>query len=234
MKADVAQQRSVLELAGIDAELTRIAHRTTNLDEHKTYTQLQTQAQGALDRVSVLGIAVEDLDGQVSRLETEIDGVRQREDRDRALLASASTNAKQLTELQHELDTLSRRQASLEDTLLEVMERREALIAETDAARAAAAELAERTDAAAAARDNAVAYLDHARAQVLQQRDVLVAGIDPELLVLYDRVGAGALQGRRCGSCRLDLDRGELSRISAAAPDEVLRCPECGAILVRQ
>ena len=55
----------------------------------------------------------------------------------------------------------------------------------------------------------------------------------PSLASLYERVGAGALQGRRCGACRIEIDRGELSRIAAAAEDDVLRCPECGAILLR-
>ena len=59
--------------------------------------------------------------------EAEIDAVRQREDRDRSLLDGGSIDAKQLTDLQHELQTLQRRQSSLEDSLLEVMERREEL-----------------------------------------------------------------------------------------------------------
>ena len=37
-----------------------------------------------------------------------------------------------------------------------------------------------------------------------------------------------------CGACQIEIDRGELARISAAAEDEVLRCPECGAILLRE
>ena len=41
------------------------------------------------------------------------------------------------------------------------------------------------------------------------------------------------LQGRRCGACRLEIDRGELARIAAAPDDDVLRCPECSAILLR-
>ena len=49
------------------------------------------------------------------------------EDRDRSLLDAGAINAKQLSELQHELETLQRRQSSLEDSLLEVMERREEL-----------------------------------------------------------------------------------------------------------
>jgi predicted nucleic acid-binding Zn-ribbon protein len=58
-------------------------------------------------------------------------------------------------------------------------------------------------------------------------------------VALYERlrattgIGAGVLQGRRCGACRIDLDSGELSRIAAAPEDEVLRCPECGAIVLR-
>ncbi|PQM44260.1 hypothetical protein C1Y40_05581 [Mycobacterium talmoniae] len=72
-------------------------------------------------------IALEDLDTQVSRFESEIDAVRQRENRDTALLESGATNAKQLSDLQHELETLRRRQGALEDSLLEVMERREEL-----------------------------------------------------------------------------------------------------------
>jgi predicted nucleic acid-binding Zn-ribbon protein len=59
------------------------------------------------------------------------------------------------------------------------------------------------------------------------------------LVTLYERqrarggAGAGQLQGRRCGACRIEIDKGELARISAAAEDDVLRCPECGAILLR-
>jgi predicted nucleic acid-binding Zn-ribbon protein len=39
--------------------------------------------------------------------------------------------------------------------------------------------------------------------------------------------------GHRCGACRIELDRGEVARIAAAAEDEVLRCSECRAILLR-
>ena len=43
------------------------------------------------------------------------------------LLDSGSVGAKQVSELQHELETLQRRQASLEEQQLEIMERREEL-----------------------------------------------------------------------------------------------------------
>lgn len=115
MKAGVAQQRSLLELAKLDAELTRIAHRATHLPQRAAYQQVQAEHNAANDRMAALRIAAEDLDGQVSRFESEIDAVRKRGDRDRSLLTSGATDAKQLADLQHELDSLQRRQASLED-----------------------------------------------------------------------------------------------------------------------
>jgi uncharacterized protein len=238
MKAAVAQQRSLLEIVELDADLSRIAHRAGHLPERQDCERLQTDQVAADDRLGALRIALEDLDAQISRFELEIDAVRQREDRDRSLLRSVA-DAKQLSELQHELDTLQRRQSSLEDSLLEVMEHREQLQAQQAAELAKSEALQADLAAAQQALDGALEEIDQARLLHSTRRDELTAALDPELIALYERQragggpGAGALQGRRCGACRIEIDRGELARISAAAEDDVLRCPECGAILLR-
>src|SRR6201996_4968066 len=149
MKAVVAQQRSLLEVAELDAELSKIAHRAGHLPERQDIERMHTDQVAANDRLGALQIALEDLDAQVSRFEAEIDAVRQREDRDRSLLQSVA-DAKQLSELQHELETLQRRQSSLEDSLLEVMEQREQVQAQQSAETAAVEAL--RGDLAAAQR----------------------------------------------------------------------------------
>ena len=184
-------------------------------------------------------IALEDLDGQVAKFESEIDAVRQREDRDRSLLAAGTVDAKQLTELQHELETLERRQSSLADSLLEVMERREELQSQQAGELAEIDELQSKLTEAQRACDEARHEIDQLRHQSVSRRDELVSELDADFVALYERqrarggAGAGLLQGRRCGACRIEIDKGELARISAAADDEVLRCPECGAILLR-
>jgi predicted nucleic acid-binding Zn-ribbon protein len=239
MKAEVVQQRSLLELAELDAGLSRIEHRGKNLPAQQQLEEAQTAHRQANDRLAVVQIALEDLDGQVAKFESEIDAVRQREDRDRTLLAAGTVDAKQLTELQHELETLERRQSSLEDSLLEVMERREELQRQQAAALTEIDELQTKLTEAQRARDEQRAEIDQQRHQSVSRRDELVAVLDPDLVALYERqrarggAGAGLLQGRRCGACRIEIDKGELARISAAADDEVLRCPECGAILLR-
>lgn len=239
MKAEVNQQRSLLALTEVDAELARLAHRGKHLAEQQRLDEAQVEHAAANDKLAALGIALDDLGAQVAKFETEIDSVRQREDRDRALLDGGTVGAKQVTEIQHELETLQRRQSSLEDSLLEVMERREELLTTQAEALRHIDELQTAVSEAQHARDAALVEIDQTCHQSATRRDALVAAIDAELVALYERqrarggAGAGLLQGRRCGACRIEIDRGELARISAAADDDVLRCPECGAILLR-
>jgi len=239
MKAAVDQQRALAEVVEIDAEVARLAHRRSHLPELQRYDEVQAEQLAGSDRVAAMQLALEDLQAQVTRFETEIDSVRQRENRDRSLLTSGTPDAKQLSDLQHELETLQRRQSSLEDSLLEVMERREDLQLEQSRGLAAINDLQAELASVQQARDEALAEIDRASEDRAKRRAELMAGLDAELVELYERqrssagVGAGLLQGRRCGACRIELDRGELARISAAADDDVLRCPECRAILLR-
>jgi hypothetical protein len=239
MKAEVAQQRSLIELTEIDAEIGRLEHRAKHLAEQERLDAIDSEHRDANDTLAVLNIALEDLEAEVKKFEGEIDGVRQREDRDRSMLDSGGVNPKQLSELQHELETLERRQSSLEDSLLEVMERREQLQNDQAAQLRTIDELADRLSIARAARDEALVAIDESRHRLAGRRSEVTATLDADLVALYERQrthggpGAGVLQGRRCGACRIEIDRGEMQRIAAAPADEVLRCPECGAILLR-
>ncbi len=239
MKAEVVQQRSLLELAEVDAELSRIEHRSGHLTEQQRLEQTQAEHREANDRLAALLLALEDLDAQIAKFESEIDAVRGREDRDRSMLEAGAVSAKQLSDLQHELETLQRRQSSLEDSLLEVMERREELQTQQAGELARIDGLESELAEAQQALDDVLKTIEQARHQCVSRRDELTAGLDSDLVSLYERqrsrggAGAGRLQGRRCGACRIEIDRGEIARIAAAADDEVLRCPECGAILLR-
>src|ERR1700758_2917016 len=153
MKAAVDQQRSLAEVVEIDAELARKAHRRSHLPELQRYDEVQAEQLAGNDRLAAMQLAVEDLQAKVTRFETEIDAVRQLENRDRSLLASGTPDAKQLSDLQHELEPLQRRQSSLEDSLLEVMEQGEALELEQSRGLAAMDDLQAELAAVQEARD---------------------------------------------------------------------------------
>ena len=69
----------------------------------------------------------------------------------------------------------------------------------------------------------------------------MAAGISAPLLTLYDRIRAQTgthrrapmLQARACQGCRLELYGNELAAVRNADPHEVVRCENCGRILVR-
>ena len=184
---------------------------------------------------------VEDLAADQARVDADVEQVKTRRTRDRDRMDQGLvSNPKDLERMQHELESLERRITSLEDQELEVMQQLEdaqrshaELIAQVEEADRRLAELT-------ATRDERTAALDADLAEVQAARGPAVAGMPDDLLALYDRlreqkggVGAAALRARECGGCRLSLDPAELTRIRAAASDEVIRCEECQRILVR-
>ena len=175
----------------------------------------------------------------IKKLEGEVDAVRQREDRDRKLLEGGTVAAKQMSELQHELGSLERRQGILEEELLEVMERREASETDYNHAGAQLTQIEDELIDAGRRRDDAVADVESAEQRATARRSELATTFSAELLAIYEKQrsltgrGAALLQARRCGACRIELDRGEISRIAAKPADELIRCSECNAILVR-
>ncbi|HXV94673.1 MAG TPA: C4-type zinc ribbon domain-containing protein [Pseudonocardia sp.] len=239
MKADPAVQRRLLDLAAADTDLARLAHRRRTLPEHAELSAAEDAVRAAKDKVVEVETAAGDLDRDIRRLERDVDAVRARTERDRALLAGPGIGAKQATDLQHELDTLARRQQVLEDEELEVMEKREAVGMDLDHARRVLAEAEEAQTRIVERRDTALADIDAAEAGRRRDREALVATFPADLLAAYERrreqrgTGAALLRSRRCESCRLELDRTALAALKSAPADEVVHCEECGVILVR-
>lgn len=239
MKADPAVQRRLLDLSEVDKQLAQVAHRRGHLPELAEIEKLDKDARAKRDDMVAVETALGDLDRDVKRLEAEVDQVRAREDRDRGLLAGGSLGAKQLTDLEHELHTLERRQSILEDELLEVMERREASESDVKRSRDALAVVQDALTDAIARRDRELGDLDVTSTRRAEDRARLAAELPADLVALYDRVrtrgGAGAalLRARRCGGCQLELDRTAVGALRTAAADDIVRCEECGAILVR-
>jgi len=186
-------------------------------------------------------IVVDDLTAEQQKVDTDVEAVKARRVRDRDRMDQGLiTNPKDLERMQHELASLERRIASLEDDELEVMERLEEAQAELAKLEGMVAEAEEQLSAVTAARDEKVAGLDEQLATLAAGRGPAASDLPADLLALYDRlrdqkggVAAAELRARQCGGCRLGLDASELSRIKGLPDDEVVRCEECQRILVR-
>jgi len=239
VKADPAVQQRLLDLADVDAELVRLAHRRRTLPEHAELTAAETAVRAAKDALVEVETRVGDLDRDIRRLERDVEGVRARADRDQKILAGAGVGAKQAADLQHELETLARRQSVLEDEELEVMEQREALGMDVQHAQRTLDEAQVHQAAVTERRDTALADIDAGEAGRSRAREAVVKDLPADLLAEYDRrrartgTGAALLRERRCGACRLELDRTAIAALKAAPADDVVHCEECGTVLVR-
>ena len=225
----------------LDARADQLRHQLSHLPEHAEIQELTRTRADLDDRARDAAILVEDLSSEQAKVDADVEQVKARRTRDRDRMDQGLvSNPKDLQRMQHELESLERRIASLEDQELEVMERLEEAQAELDSLTAQVAAADERLAALTAARAEKSATIDAQLAEVEAARAPAVAGMPQDLLALYDRlreqkggVGAAALRARECGGCRLSLDPAELAAIRAASPDEVLRCEECQRILVR-
>jgi uncharacterized protein len=239
VKADPSRQQRLLDLQALDTKLAQLDHRRRTLPEHARLAELEGQVaelEGeALRARTVLG----DVQREVAKAEADVQLVRDRATRDQQRLDSGSGSAKDLQALQHELESLARRQATLEDEELEVMQRAEDLQSDLDRVEARLAEVSSQVQEVTAARDAKVAEIEAEHAEVSAGREAVVADVGTDLVALYDRIratsgtGAAPLVQRRCGGCQLELNNVDLVRIRDAAEDEVLRCEECRRILVR-
>lgn len=238
--APAADQRRLLDVQALDTTLDQLAHRRRSLPELARLLELDAQLADLHTALVTSRTAAEDLRRELTKAEADVEQVRVRAARDQARLDSGQGSPKDLQALQSELVALGRRQSDLEEVELEVMERLEAhegALAEVASAHDAL--LAQKT-AVAADRDAAFRDIDAEAERVRASRATTAQGLDEKLVALYEKLrgqlgglGAAPLRGRRCEGCRLELNPLDLDAIRSKAEDQVVRCEECGRILVR-
>lgn len=182
-----------------------------------------------------------DLELEQSTAESELEPVRQRLVRDQHRIADGTvSDPKALSSLIEEVDHLQKRIAKLEDAELEVMQQVETAQADREQVRVQAAAVDDELATLTAKRDQQLTELDAEVAERHGERGSIALEIPPDLMALYTKlarshggVGAAELRQRRCTGCSLEINAAELRQFAAAPQDEVLRCEECGRILIR-
>lgn len=238
-KAAPEEQLRLLDLQALDSTLNKLSRQAAAArgnPELGIAAARVAEVDGELVRASTeLG----DLERELTRAEDEVQAVVDRLERDEKRLNSGTGTSKDLTALQHEIVSLTKRRSDLEDVELDVMER-------VDFARAAKTEIQGRSDSLRdelrgleEARDAELADVEAQRARVQAERDALATTFDTGFRTIYERIlarrGVGAARlfhGKSEGS-GMQLSPGDLADISRAAPDDVVLCPDSGCILVR-
>ncbi|MEN9693113.1 MAG: hypothetical protein RLZZ330_757 [Actinomycetota bacterium] len=233
--------QKLLDIQKLDTSADQIAHKLANLPEREAAAKLRAQYENLKYREVAAVTEVADRELEVRKAENDVDLVRVRLEKDSELLQSGAINdSKQLTELQHELDSLKRRQQLLEDEEIDILQQLEDSQKNLVTVREELIRVTEELQKADEAVTVAVANLEVEREQVETERLVESKSVPEELLKIYEKVrkdnggiGASSLAMGRCDGCRIQFSQADMNKYKAAADGELLRCDDCRAILIK-
>lgn len=238
MKARPADQNELLRLQAADTRLAQLQHATKNPPQAAELAKLQPEVEALRARWIAATGELEDARAELKRVESDVEIVEARVKRDTDRVQQTSS-VKDVQALEAELASLAKRKDDLEEIELTVMERVEGLEEALAAVDAERAELSDRVQALEAQRDEEAGKLEAQRKALAADRETIAGALPADLIELYERqrarygIGAAALvRGVSMGS-NVKLTESDLSEIRRAAADDVVLCPDSGAILVR-
>lgn len=240
MKAAKSEQEKLLALQALDSSLMQLDHRAKSIPTAKLIEEKSSRLNSVKDLVIAAETEKSDIKFELSKSETDVEQVVARIEKDEKRLAAGQGTPKELEQMQHELGSLARRRAELEEIELEVMVRVEALDKHIATLASERDELSREIESLKASLAGDLSEIEAAKFKTASDREDLAASVESELLGLYEKirnasdgVGAARLNQGKCEGCNLTMNAAELSRVKTLANDEVVRCEECRRILVR-
>lgn len=228
----------MLALQELDTAIGRLTVRKRTLEAGGELAVAREEADAAERDLGELGLQLDVIGRDQSKLEHEIDSITQKAAAEQKRLYDGSiANAKELGALQHEIENLTRRRTDREDELLGLMEVREGLDARAAEARTRSEALRSRVAEVGGAALEDLATIDAELASRTGQRETIAPDIDLDVLELYEDlrrqkkgIGAAALVDGVCQGCHEKLSAMELDKLKRS--EDLKRCEYCRRILV--
>jgi len=240
VKATVAHQNLLIELQKIDTTIISCGVRLANLPEIEQIKAIHKRLEDAAIELKVVETELEDVSIDLRRSEVDVEAVVDRMKKDEARLNSGAASPKELEQTQHELATLAKRKAELEDGELEIMMRFDSVKKRLDELASDEVGLKQLELELNVRLENSKSEINSELESAKAARAALVLQIETSLYDLYEKVrssangiGAALLIGNKCDGCHLEINAIERERIKGLDAEEVLRCEECRRILVR-
>ncbi len=240
MKASHAEQLLLLDLQALDQKDSALRHARDNHPAHATVRELAGRAED-LKRAAINQTAViADIKREIVRLETEIEKVRARRERQQGRVDRGEVPLRDISPMQHEIAQMDQRLEKLEAAQLEAEERLEATTGAVEEMKARITAITADAEKAKASFLADVKEADEELRSVIARRRDLVERIGAELVSEYERSrsrnGTLAVVEVRDGTIQgigADLSPGELDVIRRTPADELYWAEDTGQIVVR-
>jgi predicted nucleic acid-binding Zn-ribbon protein len=238
VKADPRDQRELLRVHDLDTAITQATRAISHPSQDARLAELRPQAAEIRSRRLAVSGELEDARAELARLESDVEVVEARMKRDSERVQQTAS-VKDVAALESELEALRKRRSDLEDIELGIMERIEGLETQLSAIDAEAAEVKSKVAALEAEREAEVESWERRRRDAAADREAVASALPEELVALYDKqrarygVGAARLVGGVSLASNMKLSPSDLADVRSAADDDVVLCPDSGAILIR-
>lgn len=237
MKVSKEQLDSLVDLYAKETELKKIKSTLATLASGDHLSEQHDEILALSQEVTAQRSTVEEIEREIARVAGDLEVVDNRIQKDLGLMNQA-TNTKDIQGIQHEMDTLNKRKDELETAELELME-------SIDSQKSKLEQLLERKrvqeseldDSRSQTKSETISLEAHIL-ELQNQTGKLRALVPADLMGLYDQralrgVPVGKLLKSTCGACNMSLTSTALNDLHKIPGDELARCPECTAILVR-
>ena len=237
MKIDSNQLPELIRLQQLLAEASKLDTRIRQLQTGESAEAIRVVLLEQSAKASQMLADHEEVERDVRRAEADLELVENRISKDKQRLA-VSSDSKVITGIQHELESLAKRQGELEEAQLILMESIDQSNLEQEAIqlerKRLQAELSAATESVALDIANLSTELSTVNGEMAEIRKAVSA----ELVELFDKIrvrgtAVGKLKDSTCGACNMNLTSTAVGQLSAVPNDELAKCPECSAILVR-
>jgi len=114
MQASSAQQSHILELQFIDSEIMQANTKLKSLPEIEQLLHIDKRITSANEELAQVKAEADQIALELRRGEVDVETVTDRIKKDEARLSSGNATPKELEQLQHEIESLKKRQVALE------------------------------------------------------------------------------------------------------------------------
>ena len=239
MKASVEQQLLAVELAKLDQEFNQYSSQAKYHPKREVIVKITDEIEKLESEIIALTAQAGDIKKDSSKLEDEIEQVRARAEKDQSRIDSAS-NAKEITAMEHEIESLKNRQNDLENQELVLLEQIEGLDKKRNAFEQQKLKFTVELEQATGELKADLNALKLKADQVNQDRQVLAIKIEAELMQKYQKIrsehqglAAARLLNSACSGCNISFSPIEVQEIKSNDVELIMLCDNCSCILVR-
>lgn len=232
-------QKKLIDLASIDFQILNLNSKIKNHPIKVRVMELESRIPGIEATKVENQSKIDEIKKQINRVEIDAENVKKRIESDTNRLNSSQTNAKQLPQIQHEIDTMNAKLNEIENSELELLSNLEDLINTQKNLEKMIDEVAYELKLQKQKLNSELVFFESELAEFSEARKKLLVNFEPDLIKLYEKIkqdhgiGAGILDNNKCGACQITISPAEFDQINKTDPSELVRCENCRCILVR-